>query len=108
MPSSHGGRHRGGQALAPELQDDGREAARHQPEEARGARPSLLGSNGGLTRDPRGAAAQEEDRINELFKKHDTNQSESLHDAQLKAFMQEYVKLLPGMEEKRVADAEVK
>ena len=57
---------------------------------------------------PRGAAAQEEDRINELFKKHDTNQSESLHDAQLKAFMQEYVKLLPGMEEKRVADAEVK
>ena len=53
-------------------------------------------------------AAQEEDRINELFKKHDTNQSESLHDAQLKAFMQEYVKLLPGMEEKRVADAEVK
>ena len=70
--------------------------------------PLCCSGNGGLTRDPRGAAAQEEDRINELFKKHDTNQSESLHDAQLKAFMQEYVKLLPGMEEKRVADAEVK
>ena len=49
----------------------------------------------------------EERRIHELFEKHDTNDSEALHDAQLKAFIQEYVELLPGMGEKHVSDAEV-
>ena len=42
-----------------------------------------------------------------MYEKHDTNKSGGLHDGQLKAFMQEYVKTLAGHESKVVTDEEI-
>jgi hypothetical protein len=55
-----------------------------------------------------GGAAQEAARIAEMYAKHDTDRSGGLHDGQLKAFMQEYVKTLEGHESRVVTDEETK
>ena len=49
---------------------------------------------------------QQTARIKEMYEKHDTNKSGGLHDGQLKAFMQEYVKTLAGHESRVVTDEE--
>ena len=43
-----------------------------------------------------------------MYEKHDTDKSGGLHDGQLKAFMQEYVKTLEGHENRIVTDEETK
>lgn len=54
------------------------------------------------------AAAQEEAKIHALFEAKDADKSGGLDEAQMKDFMQEYVRTTPGNEEKTVSDAEVK
>ena len=54
------------------------------------------------------AAAQEEAKIQALFEAKDADKSGGLDEAQMKDFMQEYVRTTPGNEEKTVSDAEVK
>lgn len=43
-----------------------------------------------------------------MYERHDTDKSGGLHDGQLKTFMQEYVKTIPGNESKVVTDEEMK
>ena len=43
-----------------------------------------------------------------MYEKHDTDKSGGLHDGQLKAFMQEYVKTRAGHENRVVTDEEAK
>lgn len=45
--------------------------------------------------------------MSEMFDKHDTDQSNSLHAGQLKAFLQDFVVTKAGYEEKVVSDEEV-
>jgi hypothetical protein len=51
---------------------------------------------------------QEQKKVQELYAKHDTDLSGGLHDAQLKAFMQDYVKTLPDHKDKVVTAEEAK
>lgn len=47
-------------------------------------------------------------KITEMYERHDTDKSGGLHDGQLKAFMQEYVKTLADHETRVVTDEEAK
>ena len=51
---------------------------------------------------------QEEQKVRELFEKHDSDSSDSLDEAQMKTFMEEYVHTIPEYAEKHVSDEEVK